>query len=215
MSKWKFYLFFFINLVEYLFIFILLQKICLLKNTELSKLPDEELLLLHKESGKKNLVRELFNRYLPLIYGVCLNYLKDAENADEAVMQIFNDLLYRLDNYDVTAFRPWIYDFTKNYCLLQQGKENDSVTADTNELAEEFEKIANLYASADEKQTALLANCLKELPQEQRISVNYFFKDKLSYAEIVERADYKLKHVKKYIQKGKQNLLSCIEKADE
>lgn len=186
-----------------------------MKNKELSNLPDEELLLLHKDSGKKNLVRELFNRYLPLIYGVCLNYLKDADNADEVVMQIFDDLLYSLDSYDITAFRPWIYDYTKNYCLQQQGKENNFVAIEANALAEEFDKIANLYASNDEKQTALLANCLKELPQQQRTSLNYFFKDKLSYAEIVDKVDYKLRHVKKYIQKGKQNLIICIEKSDE
>jgi len=176
---------------------------------------DEELLSLHKESGEKFIVRELFNRYIELIYGVCLNYLNDADNAEEAVMQVFNDLLHNMDNYEIPEFRSWIYDFTKKYCLQQQGKENVSVATDTNEPNVELGKIVKLFESKDEKQTDLLSNCLKELPPQQRMCINYFFKDKLSYAEIADKADYKLKHVKKYIQKGKQSLLNCTEKTEE
>jgi len=169
-------------------------------------------MILHKESGKSRYVRGLFHRYLPLIYGVCLNYLKDADSAEEAVMQLFNHLLYKFADYDITAFRPWVYDYTKNYCLQLQEKEVDTVAIDPNEAVAEFDKIKELFESEDEKQTTFLADCLKELPQQQRASLNYFFKEKLSYAEIVDKSGYTLKHVKKYIQNGKHNLLICIEK---
>ena len=187
----------------------------MLKNSSLSNLSDEELLLSHKESGKNSFVRELFNRYLALIYGVCLNYLEDADNAEDAVMQIYDNLLFKLDDYEITVFRPWIYDFTKKHCLQLQGKEDHSVVADSDELTAQLDKIIDLFESNDNRQITLLTDCLKELPQPQRISVNYFFKDKLSYAEIADKADYTLKHVKKYIRKGKQNLMICIEKTDE
>jgi len=176
---------------------------------------DEELLSLHKESDEKGIVRELFNRYLEFIYGVCLNYLNDADSAEEAVIQIFNDLLRNLDNYDIPEFRIWIYDFTKKYCLQQQGKENVSATTDINDPVAELDRVVKLFESKDEKQMALLTDCLKDLPQQQRMCINYFFKDKLSYAEIADKADCKLKYVKKYIQKGKQILLNCTEKTDE
>jgi len=131
-------------------------------------------------------------------------------------MEIFKNLLHNVDSYEISEFRIWIYDFTKKYCLQQQGKENVSVTTDTNGQSTELDRIVKLFESKDQKQAALLANYLEELPQQQqRICVNYFFKDKLSYAEIADKTNYKLKQVKKYIQKGMQILLYSAEKIDE
>lgn len=184
-------------------------------NSNLSKLSDEELLLEHRESGKRSCVRELFNRYLQFIYGVCLNCLKDADEADEAVMQIYNELLYKLSDYEITDFRSWIYRFTKNHCLQTEGQENDAVPADSDDQAAKSGKILDFLESIDDNQSSLLANWLKELPEQQRISINYFFRDKLSYAEIADKVGYTLKHVKSYIQRGKQNLQICLEKSGE
>jgi len=178
----------------------------------LSKFSDEDVLRMLKESGKTNCVRELFIRYLRLIYGVCLNYLKDADDAENAVKQIFNNLLFKLKDYEITTFRPWIYHYTKNYCLQIQGKENYSVISDYEEHDVEFDRIIDLFESNDAEQTALLANCLKELTPQQRVSINYFFKDKLSFAEIADKAGYTIKHVKSYIQSAKQNLINSLEK---
>jgi len=181
-------------------------------NTNLSRFSDEDILRMLKESGKTNYVRELFIRYLRLIYGVCLNYLKDADDAEDAVKQIFNNLLLKLKDYEITIFRPWIYNFTKNYCLQIQGGENRSVTSDYGEYDVEFDKITGLFESNDASQTALLTNCLKELSSQQRMSINYFFKDKLSFAEIADKTGYTIKHVKSYIQSAKQNLIISLEK---
>jgi len=176
---------------------------------------DEELVLVQKESGKSSYARELFNRYLPLIYGVCLNDLKDADEADDAVKQIFNDLLNEMADNDITAFRPWIYRYTKNHCLLINGKEKDTVPVDFDEQAAKFNKIPDLWEKPDDQQAKLLASCLEKMPEQQRVSINYFFRDKLSYAEISDKVGYTLKHVKNYIQQGKQNLIICLENNDK
>ena len=39
---------------------------------------------------------ELYNRYIPLTYGLCLKYLQDEDQAQEAVMQMFEDLLPKI-----------------------------------------------------------------------------------------------------------------------
>ena len=43
---------------------------------------------------------ELYNRYIPLTYGLCLKYLQDEDQAQEAVMQMFEDLLPKIINYE-------------------------------------------------------------------------------------------------------------------
>ena len=53
----------------------------------ISKLSDEELLTHYIKSGDTEYFGELYNRYIPLTYGLCLKYLQDEDQAQEAVMQ--------------------------------------------------------------------------------------------------------------------------------
>ena len=67
----------------------------------ISKLSDEELLTHYAQSGDTEYFGELYNRYIPLLYGLCLKYLQDEDRAQEAVMQLFEDLLPKLGNYEI------------------------------------------------------------------------------------------------------------------
>ena len=73
---------------------------------KISKLSDEELLIHYTKSGDTEYFGELYNRYIPLLYGLCLKYLHDEDRAQEAVMQLFEDLLPKLGNYEIKVFKP-------------------------------------------------------------------------------------------------------------
>lgn len=70
---------------------------------KISKLSDEELLIHYTKSGDTEYFGELYNRYIPLLYGLCLKYLHDEDRAQEAVMQLFEDLLPKLGNYEIKS----------------------------------------------------------------------------------------------------------------
>ena len=59
----------------------------------------------------------LYSRYLPLVYGVCLKYLRNPDDAGDAVMDIFEELTVKVGRYEVERFRPWLYTLAKNHCL--------------------------------------------------------------------------------------------------
>ena len=61
-----------------------------------------------------------------------------------------------------------------------------------------------------QEETEALEYCLTTLPDEQRVSVNYFFYEDKSYADIVDLTGFALTKVKSYIQNGKRNLKNCI-----
>jgi RNA polymerase sigma-70 factor (ECF subfamily) len=190
-----------------------LQKKTLFNNNTISKLSDEELLSFHKESGKNIYIGELFNRYLPLLYGVCLKYLKNNDSAQDAVMQLFENLLFKIADYEIDEFRTWVYIAAKNHCLQILRKEEQYITIDLLDNVVEFDEIPSILEEDDRsEQRKMLMDCLNELPEKQRVSITYFFINELSYAEIVDKAGYTLKHVKSYIQNGKRNLKNCLEK---
>ena len=60
------------------------------------------------------------------------------------------------------------------------------------------------------EETEALNHCLSALSEEQRISIQYFFYEEKSYADIVDITGYTLMKVKSYIQNGKRNLKACI-----
>ena len=65
------------------------------------------------KSGETEYFGELYNRYIPLLYGVCLKYLKDEARAQDAVMELFEDLLPKVTHYEIKTFRTWIYRVVK------------------------------------------------------------------------------------------------------
>ncbi len=166
------------------------------------------------QSGQTEYFGELYNRYIPLLYGVCLKYLQDEAKAQDAVMQLFEDLLPKVYNYEIRVFRTWLYRVAKNHCLQILRKENKEISIDYAVNFVESDEILHLLDEKDkgEEQINALNHCLEKLPENQRISIIRFFMEEMSYADIVEQTGYTLNNVKSYIQNGKRNLKICIKK---
>ena len=172
----------------------------------ISKLSDEELLTHYTKSGDTEYFGELYNRYIPLLYGLCLKYLQDEDRAQEAVMQLFEDLLPKTGNYEIKVFKPWLYRVAKNHCL--------QLPLDYTINVMESDEFLHLLSEEEspEEQLKALHHCLEKLPEEQRTSITRFFLEEMSYADIVEQTGFTLNNVKSYIQNGKRNLKNCIKK---
>ena len=181
----------------------------------ISKLSDEELLTHYIKSGNTEYFGELYNRYIPLIYGLCLKYLQEEVKAQDAVMQLFEDLLPKLSRYEIREFRTWIYSVAKNHCFQLLRKENLEIATDFDQQFVETYDILHLLdkeETSDDARTAALKHCMEKLPEPQQRCILSFFMEEMSYADIMEQTGYQLKSVKSYIQNGKRNLKSCIEK---
>jgi RNA polymerase sigma-70 factor (ECF subfamily) len=186
----------------------------LLKRKNISRLSDEEVLSLYKDSGDAEYFGKLYNRYIPLLYGIGLKYLNDTANAEDAVMQLFEILLPKITQYDISNFRIWIYSVMKNHCLQILRNENREIIADFNTEIVETDEILHLFDESinDREKKELVKRCIKQLPVEQRIAIIRFFMEEMSYTDIADTTEYNLKQVKSYIQNGKRNLKICIEK---
>ncbi|MDR2232664.1 MAG: sigma-70 family RNA polymerase sigma factor [Tannerella sp.] len=175
---------------------------------------DEELLSSYRLTGKTDSFGRLYDRYIPLVYGVCLKYLQDADDAQDAVMQLFEDLLTKVLQHEIKTFRTWLYTVSKNHCLQILREKEHTVQVEFQADFMESDEILHLLdedVADDDERVQALHKCLEQLPDVQRISITLFFMDELSYAEIVESTGYSLKSVKSYLQNGKRNLKICIE----
>lgn len=174
---------------------------------------DEELLTMFKDTGKTEFFHQLYERYIPLIYGLCLKYLQNTEEAEDAVIDIYENLSQRIQDYEIKIFKNWLYSVVKNHCfyILKKNKKGIIVNFDS-QLVESEPVLYLLNENKDEDRENALDKCLEKLPEPQRVALGKFFYEDKSYAEIVDETGYNLKSVKSYIQNGKRNLKICIEK---
>ncbi len=175
---------------------------------------DQELLDQYRTDGNTEWLGILLQRYTLLLFGVCMKYLKDEDEAKDAVQQIFLKVIQELGKYDVTYFKSWLYMVSKNHCLMQLREKQRIHSGTLNE-----ELIATTHEETDIKQLEqndhtleLLQLGLKELNSEQQQCVTLFYLEKKSYQEISEQTGYNFMQVKSYIQNGKRNLRIWVEK---
>lgn len=172
---------------------------------------NENLLEFFIQSKDTAVLGELYRRYIPLVYGLCLKYLEDKEAANDAVMDIFEIVLEKLPLYDVKNFNTWLYSVAKNHCLHVIRKEKCAFFVKIEDAVVENDPNFTLIDKPQsEEEMAALNYCMGTLPEEQQISINHFYMEDKSYADIVELTGYPLNKVKSYIQNGKRNLKSCI-----
>ena len=173
---------------------------------------DAQLLRKYQLTGELPVLGELYERYMPLVYGVCLKYFKNKEDSQDAVMQIFEKLVARLPTEEVRDFTPWLYVVTRNYCLMQLRKtkiQQVPINGHTDYLAEEDSE------NLSEEQWQLLTRGLGQLPTEQQQCLQLFYLQQQSYQIIAEQTGYELKQVKSHIQNGRRNLKIFVEKHHE
>lgn len=176
---------------------------------------DQQLLLDYLADGNMDTLGELFGRYMHLVYGVALKYLKDREQAKDVVTQIFERLIIEIPKFEIQNFKSWLFVVTKNFCLMEIRKEKshrnqfEKFSAGKNmESSELLHPIdEDLNSSIQEN----LKHCIERLKKEQKDCIQLFYYQEKGYKEIADELEIAEKKVKSYIQNGKRNLKICLE----
>jgi RNA polymerase sigma-70 factor, ECF subfamily len=181
-----------------------------------AKMTDESLLLEFRETGDPEKLGLLYSRYMHLVYGVCLKYLKDRESAKDEVINIFEKLVTDVANHEIVNFKTWLYVVTKNHCLMILRSKKSETARGTimindplwfMENSEELHPIDKEDSQGDER----LNDCINRLKEEQRQCIRMFYYEDKCYKEISECLNMDEKKVKSYLQNGKRNLKICLE----
>ena len=180
------------------------------------ELSDTELLDNYRQTGNKYFVGVLYKRYSHLVFGLCMKYYKDQDQAYDTSINIFTKLFDDLKKHRVEYFKSWLFTYSKNVCLMQLRSANSNL-----KRALEYEKDVKVFmenneethlqANKREEEYALLEKALADLDEGQRICVELFYLKDKSYTQIVEMTNYDLNQVKSYIQNGKRNLKIRLE----
>jgi RNA polymerase sigma-70 factor (ECF subfamily) len=185
-----------------------------------TELNDKVLLDSYRVSGDNKYIGTLLARYSLMVFGVCMKYLKNTADAQDAAQQVFEKAFTEVDKYEIPYFKSWIYTVARNICLMRLRNHRHLL-----EPIEEFQEMPDLeIVSADElrlkeflkeQENASLHEALDELNQEQATCIKLFYFEKKSYQEIQHSTGYTFHQVKSHIQNGKRMLRNILGKKSE
>lgn len=172
---------------------------------------DDKLLEKYKKTKDQEVYSELFRRYMPLIYGLCLKYYKVPEDAEDAVMDLYEKLSQKTLSHEIQNFKSWLYTVCRNHCLEQFRKRNSKNLS--NQQLEIMYSDESFHPDTVHKdqEVNLLHDCIQSLDSQQRACIDLFYFKKLSYLEISDQLSLDFNQVRSRIQNGRRNIKICIE----
>jgi RNA polymerase sigma factor (sigma-70 family) len=170
---------------------------------------DEELIKTFSETGDNRFIGIIYQRYSHLVLGLSLKYLKNKDEAQDAVIQIFTNLIKDLKKHKIQYFKSWLYVYSKNFCLMELRKRQSTLKKEL-ELKENVHLFMELpdieHLNEKEKQITLMETAIHLLNKEQKVCIELFYLKNKSYVEICQLTGFTNNDVKSYIQNGKRNL---------
>jgi RNA polymerase sigma factor (sigma-70 family) len=156
----------------------------------------------------------LFERYAHLALGVSLRYLRNREDAEDTVMEVYERLAKALLFHEVSNFKSWLHSVVANQCRMTLRRRRGAPASV--EASEEMldAVLASARAPHEDEEEDLLVEALPaamaRLPDGQRRCLELFYLEGLSYAEVGGRTGYAANEVKSHIQNGKRNLRNIL-----
>ena len=190
-------------------------------------LSDQELLARYRLQADVADLGLLYDRYLPDAFAVCRRYLAPPdEDAQDAVMQLFEHLVKALRTHAPDNFPAWLHTTARNHCLMQLRARKragpsagplvlhfpdaaDVETAAARHLPDEA-AAADEAATAEERLQSVEA-ALAQLPPAQRRCLELFYLEKKCYRDIATETGLEINLVRSHLQNGKRMLRRQLE----
>jgi RNA polymerase sigma factor (sigma-70 family) len=173
---------------------------------------DEQLLDAYVKNDDATALGTLYERYMPMVYGVCLKILKDRGKSEDAVMAIYEELTHKVKAHEIGAFRGWLYVLARNHCLMEWRKSQRKPTEHhAPEDMVRYDAVESAFEYELPQKSDPLQKCLEALNEQQRKCVQWFYYEDHSYKDIAEMIQEEVGKVRSYIQNGRRNLKICLE----
>ncbi len=189
-------------------------------------LSDQELLARYRAHGVVADLGLLYDRYLPEAFAVCRRYLAPPdEDAQDAVMQLFEHLVKVLRTHAPDNFAAWLHTTARNHCLMQLRARKragpssgplvlsfpDATDVESATGRHLLDDDAHEAAEETELRLQSMEAALAQLPPAQRRCLELFYLEKKSYRDIAHETGLELNLVRSHLQNGKRMLRRQLE----
>jgi RNA polymerase sigma-70 factor (ECF subfamily) len=176
-----------------------------LANSPPSPAQDDAALLAQVQRGDETAMASLFDRYSKIVYSVALRVLRDPASAEDVLQEVFMQIWRNPNSFIATrgSLGGWLAVVARNRSIdaLRRKRPSDPV---------EDMSLASNYDLADEAERNSLMEkargVIRQLPMEQRKTLEMAFFDGLTHSEIAEMTGDPLGTVKTRIRSALTSL---------
>lgn len=179
---------------------------------------DDTTLIAAISAGDTQALEALYDRYSAIVYRLALRILKNQEQAEDVVQEVFWRVWRRSSSFERERGRvaQWLFGVAHNLCidgLRRQRSRPVSVYEDVEhpliqQLPDEQVNVADAAWSTEQRR--LIVQALTQLPQAQRQAIELAYFGGLSHQEIATRLDRPLGTIKTRVRLGLQKLKSLL-----
>lgn len=183
-------------------------------NQELSELSDQELVEKF-QAGEKEVLSELLNRYQSRIYRLAYGILRNPQDAEEVIQEVFLRLFQKLDSFKgESSFASWLYRVAINttYMKMREKRGADMLPLETlgKYLEEQVEKRGSAEWSSrpddellTEEALRLISAAIEQLPDDFKTVLILRDVDGLSTEEVGRLLDLSPAAVKSRLHRAR------------
>ena len=157
---------------------------------------------------------EFYGRYKDKMFGMCLRYAVDHNEAQEFLQEGFIEVFRVLKNYrNEGSLEGWVRRVILNVLLQKlrsQKRANDPIQYDDDLLNHQLEDEADDTDSTIEPQ--VLMKCIQNLPDGYRTILNLYAIEKWTHKEIAEKMDISIGTSKSQLNRARKCLRKELEK---
>jgi RNA polymerase sigma-70 factor (ECF subfamily) len=156
---------------------------------------------------------EIYRRYVPRIFGLCLYMLDSRERAEDATSEVFLKLQRSIESYDGSIpFPRWLLRVAGNQCIdvLRRRQRGRHVIVEVDDGATVIEARGSepspLAAVITKEERAQVRDAITRLPVNYRVPLVLRYYSELSYDEIAQQLGLQRNYVAALIFRAKQEL---------
>lgn len=143
---------------------------------------------------------EIYSKYSPQIFRVCMGYINDREQAKDLTQETFISVWKNLASFRHEAkISTWIFRIATNNCLraIEKSKRVISTELPLN--------LPEIHEDTQNEKLAFLYNCINELEETDRIIISLVLED-LPHIEISAIVGLSATNIRVRVHRIKQKL---------
>jgi RNA polymerase sigma-70 factor, ECF subfamily len=180
--------------------------------------PDDAKLVVAIAAGNSDALEALYDRYSAILFRMAMRILKNREQAEEVVQEVFWRVWRRSASFESERGRvvQWLFGITHNLCIDElrrmRARPNPVYEQVDNPIIRQLvdEQVDVAGSALASEQRRVISEAMEYLPSSQREAVELMYFGGLSHQEIAAKLDRPLGTVKTRVRLGLQKLHNLL-----
>lgn len=165
--------------------------------------------------GDEAALRQVFDQTSAKLMGICFRILKDHEEAEDALQDVYLSVWKRAGSFDPERASPisWLASIARNRAIdyLRSRRSHGTAVSDEEILTVADERPDALAVAVAQNDSERVHYCLSTLEEQARDVIRTAFFEGLSYSALAARSGVPLGTMKSWIRRGLLRLRTCLQ----